>query len=56
MTKLSMEPSLIEPVDVLGDGVVNVVYSLPRPVVANQLDLGQTALRLRHGIDVRITQ
>jgi hypothetical protein len=36
---LSVEHSEVEPVDVLGDGNLEVVDALPRPEVADQLGL-----------------
>lgn len=51
---LAVEPSEVEPVDVLGDGDLEVVDVLPRPLVADQLGLEQAVERLRECIVIAV--
>ena len=52
---LAVQPSVVEPVDVLGDGDLEVVDVLPRPLVADQLGLEQRVERLGQSVVVGIT-
>ena len=48
---LAVEPSVVEPVDVLGDSDLEVVDGLPWALVADQLGLEQRVERLGEGIE-----
>jgi hypothetical protein len=52
---LAVKSSVIEPVDLLGDGDLDVVDALPRALVADQFCFEQRVERLRHGIIVQIS-
>lgn len=52
VAELAVEPSLVEPVDVLGDGDLEVVDACPGALVADQLGLEQTVERLGEGVIV----
>lgn len=47
---LAVQASVVEPVDVFGDGDLQVVDVLPRSLVADQLGLEQRAKRLGQGV------
>jgi hypothetical protein len=48
------EPAVVEPVDPLQRGVLDLVEALPRPAAANQLGLVQPNDRLGQGIVVAV--
>jgi hypothetical protein len=52
---LVVEASVVEPVDVLGDGDLEFIDVLPRPVVADQLGLEQGVERFGEGVVVGFT-
>jgi hypothetical protein len=49
-----VEAAEVEPVDVLGDGDLEVVDALPRPAVAHELGLEQAVERLGQGVEAPI--
>ena len=51
---LAVQAPVVEPVDVLGDGDLEVVDVLPGALVADQLGLEQRVERLGQGVVVRI--
>ncbi len=52
VAELAVEASLVEPVDVLGDGDLEVVDAGPGALVADQLRLEQTVEGLGEGVGV----
>jgi len=51
---LAVQASVVEPVDVLRDGDLEVVDVLPWPLVADELGLEQRVERLGQGVDAPI--
>ncbi|MDP9434148.1 MAG: hypothetical protein M3P93_02720 [Actinomycetota bacterium] len=51
---LAVEAAVVEPVDVLGDGDLEVVDAPPRPAVADELGLEQAVERLGQGVEAPI--
>ena len=51
---LAVQPSMVEPVDVLGDRDLEVVDVLPGPLVADQLGLEQRVERLGERIVIGV--
>ena len=51
---LTVQPSVVEPVDVLGDGDLEVINASPRPAVADELGLEQAVERLGEGVEAPI--
>ncbi|WTA40900.1 hypothetical protein OG936_00100 [Streptomyces sp. NBC_00846] len=54
VAEFAVEASLVEPVDVLGDGDLDVVDAGPRGFVADQLGLEQAVECLGQGVDAPI--
>jgi len=52
---LAVQAPVVEPVDVLGDGDLQVVDVLPRALVADQFGLEQRVERLGQGIVVALS-
>ena len=48
---LAVQSSVVEPVDVLGDGDLEVVDALPGPAVADQLGLEEGVERFGQGVE-----
>ncbi len=51
---LAVQAAEVEPVDVLGDGDLQLVDVLPKSAVADELGLEQAVERLGHGIVVAV--
>jgi hypothetical protein len=53
-TDLAVQASVVEPVDVLGDGDLEVVDVLPRPLVADEFGLEQRVEGLGEGVEAEV--
>ena len=51
---LAVQAAVVEPVEVFGDGDLEVVDAPPRPAVADQLSLEQRVERLGQSVVIRV--
>ena len=51
---LSVEPAMVEPIDVFGHGDLELVDVRPRPLVPDEFGLEQRVERLGKGIVIRV--